>query len=103
LITPQYPDWLTALEALREQMAALTFDVAIVGAGAWSIPLVTHAKSLGAWGIHLGGATQIFFGIKGKAWETHEQISGFFNEAWTRPSTSETPQGILQIENGRYW
>jgi hypothetical protein len=103
LITPRYPDWFTALDAMREQMAALAFDVAIVGAGAWSIPLVVHAKSLGAWGIHMGGATQILFGIKGRAWETHEQISAFFNEAWTRPSASETPKGIQQIENGRYW
>lgn len=99
----EYPDWFAALEAMREEMASLPFDVAIVGAGAWSIPLVTHAKSLGAWAIHVGGATQILFGIKGRAWEKHGQIAPFFNEAWTRPSSSETPQGISKIENGCYW
>jgi len=103
LTAPKYPDWFSALDAMREEMSSLQFDVAIVGAGAWSIPLVAHAKSLGAWAIHLGGATQILFGIKGKAWEANQQVSGFFNEAWTRPSFQETPQLIGKIEDGRYW
>ena len=88
---------------MRQQMASIPSDVVIVGAGAWSIPLVVHAKSLGAWAVHLGGATQILFGVKGRAWEKHKQISSFFNEAWTRPSARETPQGIQKIEDGRYW
>ncbi len=71
--------------------------------GAWSLPLVAHAKSLGACAIHLGGATQILLGVKGKAWEGNGQITAFYNEAWTRPSSSETPQGISNIENGCYW
>jgi hypothetical protein len=103
LATPAYPDWCAALDAMREQMASTAFDVAIVGAGAWSLSLVSHAKSLGAWAIHLGGATQILFGIKGGRWDTHPEISGFYNEAWTRPSPNETPQGVQKIEGGCYW
>jgi hypothetical protein len=103
LVPPEYPDWCAALDALREQMASLKFDVALVGAGAWSIPLVAHAKCLGAWSIHLGGTTQILFGVKGKAWERSRQMDSFFNEAWTRPSAVETPQKALEIEGGRYW
>jgi hypothetical protein len=103
LTAPKHPDWFSALDAMCEDMSSLRFDVAIVGAGAWSIPLVAHAKSLGAWAIHLGGATQILFGIKGKAWEANQQVTSFFNEAWTRPSADETPQLIRKIEDGRYW
>ena len=103
LVVPQYPDWFTALDALREQMASAPFDIAIVGAGAWSLSLVAHAKSLGAWAIHLGGGTQLLFGIKGGRWDTHPEISGFYNEAWTRPSPNETPQGVQKIEGGCYW
>lgn len=99
----EYPDWFMAFDAMREQMAFAPFDVAIVGAGAWSIPLVACAKSLGACAIHLGGATQILFGTKGRAWEKHKQISAFFNEAWTRPAANETPQDIQSIEGGCYW
>jgi len=103
LTAPAYPDWFAALDAMRGQMASIRFDVAIVGAGAWSLPLVAHAKSLGAFAIHLGGAVQILFGIKGGRWDTHPEISAFYNEAWTRPSLSETPQGVRQIEGGCYW
>lgn len=104
LVPAEYPDWCVALDALREQMASLSFDVALVGAGAWSIPLVAHAKSLGAWSIHLGGATQILFGVKGKAWENlNPHVAAFFNEAWTRPSPAETPQAAHEVEGGRYW
>src|SRR6266550_6165635 len=35
LTTPAHRDWFTALDAMREQMSSLSFDVAIVGAGAW--------------------------------------------------------------------
>jgi hypothetical protein len=103
LATPAYPDWCAALDVMREQMASIACDVAIVGAGAWSLPLVAHAKSLGACAIHLGGGTQLLFGIKGGRWDTHPQISAYFNEAWTRPSLSETPQGVQKIEGGCYW
>jgi len=78
-------------------------DVAIVGAGAWSLLLVTYAKSLGAWGIHLGGPTQLLFGIKGRRWESSEDVSRYFNEAWVRPSANETPRTVRQVENGCYW
>jgi hypothetical protein len=103
LTPPAYPDWFVALDAMREQMASMRFEVAIVGAGAWSLPLVAHAKSLGAFAIHLGGTVQLLFGIKGGRWDKHPRISAFYNEAWTRPSPSETPQGIQKIEGGCYW
>ena len=103
LTTPAYPDWFTALDAMREQMASIPFDVAIVGAGAWSIPLAAHAKALGAWAIHLGGGTQLLFGIKGGRWEKRERITALYNEAWTRPSPSETPADFRKIEGGCYW
>jgi hypothetical protein len=103
LVNPEYRDWFAALDALCQQMAAAPFDAAIVGAGAWSLPLVAHAKSLGAWAIHLGGVTQILFGIRGHRWERNERITAFCNEAWVRPSDRETPQDIQAIEGGCYW
>jgi hypothetical protein len=103
LTPPAYPDWFAALDAMREQMASIRFDVAIVGAGAWSLPLVAHAKSLGGWAIHLGGATQILFGIMGGRWDNMPKISAFYNEAWTRPSAAETPPEVKRIEGGSYW
>jgi len=103
LVTPKFPDWFAALDAMRKEMASAPFDVTIVGAAGWSVPLVVHAKSLGACGIYLGGPTQLLFGIEGRRWDSHPIISTFYNEAWTRPSPNETPQGIQKIEGGCYW
>ena len=103
LVTPDYPDWFAALEGMRRQMGHIQFDVAIVGAGAWSLPLVSHAKSLGACGIHLGGATQILFGIKGGRWDRMPHVSRFYNETWIRPTSEETPRDVGKIEGGCYW
>lgn len=100
---PEYPTWFDAYDDLRRQMEAQPFDVCIVGAGAWSIPLVAHAKKLGAFGIHLGGATQILFGVMGKRWENRDELTPFINPSWVRPSGDETPGTIRQIENGCYW
>jgi hypothetical protein len=101
--TPEYPDWFAALAALKEQLGARPFDVAIIGAGAWSIPLAIHAKSLGAFGIHLGGPTQLLFGIMGGRWDSNPQIRAFANDAWTRPSDDERPAKFRLQENGSYW
>jgi len=100
---PEYLDWFAALDAMKHQMESCRFDVAIVGAGAWSLPLVAHAKRLGAWAIHLGGSTQILFGIRGRRWEKNPRIMRFCNEAWVRPSAEETPGNASAIEGGCYW
>jgi len=100
---PEYPDWFTALEALKAQMAAETFDVAIIGAGAWSLPLAAHAKSLGAYGIHMGGPTQLLFGIMGGRWRGVEPFASMANDCWTSPSDEERPQKFKLQENGSYW
>jgi hypothetical protein len=100
---PPYLDWFDALDHLRELLASKEFDVALVGAGAWSLPLTAHAKELGRIGIHLGGATQVLFGIKGARWDSHPVISSFYNSAWQRPDQDERPESISSVENGCYW
>ncbi len=97
-----YSDWFTGLTAMQAQLAKIDFDVALIGAGAWSLPLATHAKQLGKIGIHLGGATQLLFGIKGKRWEQGGEPS-YYNNAWVRPSSNETPSGVGKIEGACYW
>jgi hypothetical protein len=103
LVKPVYSDWFVALKAMQDQMASEPFDIAVVGAGAWSIPLVAHAKSLGGWGIHLGGPTQILWGVRGGRWDSNHPVNCFFNGAWVRPRANEKPQTFRQVENGCYW
>lgn len=94
-----FPSWTEGLCWLTEKALAETFDVALVGAGAWSLPLLANLKQAGKKGIHLGGETQLVFGIKGRRWDAMD----LYNEHWVRPSREETPPNYLEKENGCYW
>lgn len=101
-----FKNWFEALSHMKEQISDIDFDIAIIGCGAYGFPLAAHVKRMDKKAIHLGGATQTLFGIKGKRWETkkvHGRVADMMNEHWVRPQRSETPQGIESIEDGCYW
>ncbi|XOV91911.1 MAG: glycosyltransferase family 8 protein [Bacteroidota bacterium] len=98
-----YESWFNALDKMKSQISKIDFDIAIIGAGAYGFHLGGYVKSLGKSAIHLGGATQVLFGIQGKRWENNKEISSFFNEYWTYPTDAEKPAGALMVENGCYW
>jgi len=101
-----FKNWFEALDHMKEQIMATEFDVAIIGCGAYGFPLAAHVKRMGRKAIHLGGATQILFGIRGRRWESqqeHRRVGGMMNEYWSKPLPSETPAGNKKIEDGCYW
>jgi hypothetical protein len=98
-----FNNWFDALNYMCEQIANTQFDVAIIGAGAYGLPLAAFVKKLGKKAIHLGGATQILFGIRGARWDERPFFQNLFNEHWVRPLPSETPQNFTSVENGCYW
>lgn len=100
-----FPTWMDALGHMIEQIEAIDFDVAIIGAGAYGLPLGAAIKNMGRQAVHLGGATQLLFGIRGRRWETEspDDIAPLFNEHWVRPSAEETPDVANQVEGGCYW
>ncbi len=102
---PVHPDWHTALEDLQEQIAATELDVCLVGAGAWSVPLCAFVReNLQRPAVHLGGALQILFGIRGKRWEQgHEFFDRLFTDKWIRPLTHERPRRNWKQDGGAYW
>lgn len=103
LVAPKHPDWIAALDDLKEQMNDLDYDVALIGAGAFSLPLAVHAKASGNVGIHMGGALQILFGVYGNRWKEDKDFQRFFNENWVRPNPAETPETAAHNENACYW
>ena len=103
LVAPEHPSWMATLRHLCSACDALDYDVLIAGAGAWGLPLATHAKSRGKVGVHMGGATQLLFGIKGVRWDDRSDASEIYNEHWTYPSEEETPKGVELIEGACYW
>ena len=86
-----------------DQIGKINFDVAIIGAGAYGLSLGAFIKRSGRQAIHLGGAVQILFGIKGARWNAEPEVSKLFNEYWVRPLPSEAPAQYKLVENGCYW
>jgi hypothetical protein len=99
MVPPRHRDWFETLEDLKFQMSRMEYDIALVGAGAWSVPLVAHAKSMGKKGIHLGGSLQLMFGIKGGRFDDN----GIYNSRWTRPVPEDSPDNRQLMEKGAYW
>ena len=99
----EFRTWFEALEWMKTEMDKIEYDVCILGCGAYGLSLAAHAKRTGHQAIHLGGGTQILFGIKGRRWDDSEYFKTLFNEYWTRPSDCETPQIAQKVEGGCYW
>jgi hypothetical protein len=99
----EFPTWFDALESMLDKIKTKDFDLAIIGAGAYGLPLGSMIKDIGRQAILLGGATQILFGIKGNRWENHPVISKLFNEYWTRPIPEEHFGNYKKMENACYW
>ncbi len=99
----QYKDWFEALESMKVAMDALDYDVVILGCGAYGFPLAAHAKRRGKHAVHLGGATQILFGIKGARWDANPQIARLYNQWWVRPAPEERVSDVHRVENACYW
>lgn len=99
----RFHNWFEALEWMYQEAMKFDFEIAIIGCGAYGFPLAAKIKNAGRQAIHLGGATQLLFGIKGKRWDEHPVISKFYNEYWVRPDSSEIPLGAKKVEEGCYW
>jgi len=98
-----FKTWFEALDFMKKDISQIDFDIAIIGCGAYGFPLASFIKNIGKKSIHLGGATQILFGIKGKRWELEYDMSKIFNDYWIRPLDIEKPKNFLNVENGCYW
>ena len=95
----RFTTWFEALEYMYNEAMSQDFDAAIIGCGAYGFPLAAKLKAAGKIAIHLGGATQLLFGIKGKLWAI--EYTGAYpemmnNPAWVHPS--ERPDRF-----GAYW
>lgn len=99
----RFATWFDALQYMIDKMHVIDYDIAIIGCGAYGMPLAIEAKRSGKQAVHIGGATQILFGITGARWDTNAGITRFYNDAWVRPSESERLKRGNEVENGCYW
>lgn len=105
----QFDDWFDALDYMKSCIDTMDFDIAIIGCGAYGFNLAAHIKRSGRKAIHLGGVTQLLFGIKGSRWETPNQewyVNGNYpdlmNEYWCRPDINEQTDSLKKVENSCY-
>jgi len=98
-----FRSWNDALSQLIERVSMVSFDVALIGCGAYGLPIGAAIKQMGKPAVHLGGALQLLFGIRGRRWEAMPQYLPLMNDAWVRPSSSETPSLAATVDGGCYW
>jgi hypothetical protein len=98
-----FETWFDALDYMKREIDKHDFDIAIIGCGAYGFPLAAYVKSIGKKAVHLGGATQMLFGIKSKSWEDEPNFHYLMNEHWVKPKETERPANYQSVEGGRYW
>lgn len=109
-----YQNWFEALKWMEDEISNTDFDICILGCGAYGLPLAATIKRMGKKAIHMGGGSQLLFGIKGKRWDNNAyhwkdlpqlntNYSSLYNEYWVRPSQSETPKAAKNVEGACYW
>lgn len=101
-----FDTWFEALDFMTNEISKIDFDIAIIGCGAYGFPLAARVKQMNKQAIHLAGATQLLFGIKGSRWEKgnyKEIFQKIFNENWIRPMENEKPKKAEGIEDSCYW
>lgn len=110
----RFKDWFEALDFMKSEIDKLDYDVCLIGCGAYGFHLAAHVKRSGKKGIHLGGALQLLFGIKGKRWEDpnygvkewgipYASYSDLMNEYWVRPHEKYKPKNAEKVEEACYW
>lgn len=99
----EFKDWFEALDYMKDRITKTDFDIALIGCGAYGLPLAAHVKRLGKKGIHMASYTQLLFGIYGKRWTEIDEYAALINEHWTRPLQSEVPANHTKLEGGAYW
>lgn len=109
-----FKDWFEALDWMKKQIDKEDYDIALIGCGAYGFPLAAHCKRRGKKAVHLGGALQLLFGIRGNRWDDpmygvkewalpEGMYSSLPNKYWVRPGDVFKPQNANQVEGACYW
>lgn len=99
----KFEDWFSALDYMKTEIDKRDFDIAIIGCGAYGFSLAAHVKRMGKKAIHLGGPTQMLFGIKGKRWVENPDFDHIINEHFVYPNQADKVQHAQKVEDACYW
>lgn len=109
-----FQNWFEALDYMKSEIDKHDYDICIIGCGAYGLHLAAHVKRSGKKAIHVGGATQMLFGVKGNRWEDpnygvrewglpYGYYTDLINEYWVRPDSTFRPANADRVEGACYW
>ena len=102
-----YETWFDALNNMYSQIDESDFDIALIGAGAYGIFLGDYIKRKGKQAVHIGGDTQILFGIKGSRWDNWRVGKELYNKYWVNVDKKYQPKSLNAFKkaegNAAYW
>lgn len=98
-----FDSWFDALEWMKQEISKKDFDIALLGCGAYAMPLAAHIKRMGKKAIHMGGVLQFLFGIKGKRYIDNPETARYINEYFVSPADTDKPKLANLVEGGCYW
>lgn len=102
-VCDEFETWFDALNKMKDDISKIDYDIALIGCGAYGMPLASFVKDMGKQAIHLAGWTQVLFGIYGTRWLDNPRVRPFINDSWIRPSKNNKPKNAEKVENGCYW
>jgi len=98
-----YRTWFEALEKMENDISKIDFDIAIISAGAYGLPLASFIKDMGKKAIHLAGASQMLFGVYGARWQDHPDFKPLMNKNWIQPFNEDKPKTSELLGKKSYW
>lgn len=109
-----FATWFDALDWMKNEIDRHEYDYCLIGCGAYGFHLAAHVKRTGKKAVHLGGVTQMLFGIKGNRWEDRDYAfpevnvpAGWYlqliNDSWVKPDPSFRPKNADSVEGACYW
>ena len=93
--------WVNNLHEMQKKMSKIDYDICLTGCGGYGFPLACYSKVfLEKPALHLGGALQLLFGIKGKRWTRKEHAFSIkkYMDSWESPLIVDQPEDPNSIE-----
>lgn len=93
-----YPDRNTLETATKiiNEIDQVDFDIALLGCGAYTSPVVNHLQKRNKSHIVLGGMLQMYFGVYGGRYET-PFFRQWINDSWIKPLASDKLWNEIEI------
>lgn len=94
--------WQESFSIIVQSTDRIDFDIALVCAGSYSLPLVSHFAMRGQQALHIGGAMQLLFGFFGSRWSPYTSYRNLYREEWLSHPYSSRPPVCHSVDSGDY-